>query len=151
MALITCPDCSNQISSKAKACPTCGCPVTGEMRGDIALTQTSNGFHLNVGKEEAFRICISAAEIMRTTYVPEVKVFIDQGVIRFEATKERGGWWPMDPIVRDSIFVETIEVSSDTTLLSIYWFTDNTQQVWGDNANVGFINAVYKLITGTTP
>ena len=116
------------------------------MRGDITLTQTPSGFHLNVGKEEAFRICISAAEIMRATYDPEVRTFIDQGVIQIEGLKERGGWWPMEPIVRDSIFVETIEVSSDTTLLSIYWFSENTRHDWGSMANAGFLNAIVKVI-----
>lgn len=27
MALITCPECGNQVSDKATACPSCGCPV----------------------------------------------------------------------------------------------------------------------------
>lgn len=27
MALITCPDCSNQVSNQAKSCPNCGCPI----------------------------------------------------------------------------------------------------------------------------
>ena len=27
MALIKCPECSNDISNKAKACPFCGCPI----------------------------------------------------------------------------------------------------------------------------
>lgn len=28
MALLTCPDCGNQVSSKAAKCPRCGCPVS---------------------------------------------------------------------------------------------------------------------------
>ena len=27
MALINCPECNSQVSSKAKACPECGCPI----------------------------------------------------------------------------------------------------------------------------
>lgn len=27
MALITCPDCKKQVSSNAKNCPNCGCPI----------------------------------------------------------------------------------------------------------------------------
>jgi len=30
MALINCPECNNQISDKAAACPSCGCPMGGE-------------------------------------------------------------------------------------------------------------------------
>ena len=30
MALINCPECNKQISDKAAACPSCGCPVGGE-------------------------------------------------------------------------------------------------------------------------
>ena len=25
--LVTCPECGNQVSDKAKACPKCGCPI----------------------------------------------------------------------------------------------------------------------------
>ena len=28
MALITCPDCGKQVSSRATSCPNCGCPIT---------------------------------------------------------------------------------------------------------------------------
>ncbi|MCD7773985.1 MAG: hypothetical protein LUG85_06460 [Clostridiales bacterium] len=27
MAIIKCPECGNQVSSMAKACPQCGCPI----------------------------------------------------------------------------------------------------------------------------
>ena len=27
MALLTCPDCSGMVSSRAPACPHCGCPI----------------------------------------------------------------------------------------------------------------------------
>ena len=26
MALVICPECNNKVSSKAQACPSCGCP-----------------------------------------------------------------------------------------------------------------------------
>lgn len=29
MALIKCPDCGKEVSSRAPACPNCGCPITG--------------------------------------------------------------------------------------------------------------------------
>lgn len=30
MALIKCPECGQQISDKAKVCPSCGCPIAYE-------------------------------------------------------------------------------------------------------------------------
>ena len=30
MAMIKCPECGNEISDKAKACPICGCPIKTE-------------------------------------------------------------------------------------------------------------------------
>lgn len=30
MSLIQCPECGRQVSSKAAACPGCGCPIAGE-------------------------------------------------------------------------------------------------------------------------
>ena len=33
MALVPCPDCGNQISSEAWACPKCGRPLKGQQSG----------------------------------------------------------------------------------------------------------------------
>ena len=33
MALVKCPDCGREVSSSAKACPQCGCPIS-ELRTD---------------------------------------------------------------------------------------------------------------------
>ncbi|MEN0110129.1 MAG: hypothetical protein AAF805_05355 [Planctomycetota bacterium] len=30
MSIVICRDCESRVSSQAKACPTCGCPVGGE-------------------------------------------------------------------------------------------------------------------------
>lgn len=35
MALIKCPECSSEISDKAKACPKCGCPI----KEDVHFTE----------------------------------------------------------------------------------------------------------------
>lgn len=32
MALISCPDCGRQVSSDAKACPDCACPVAERIK-----------------------------------------------------------------------------------------------------------------------
>ena len=36
MALIACPDCQRKISSKAKQCIHCGCPISSALEKDIA-------------------------------------------------------------------------------------------------------------------
>lgn len=48
MALITCPECGQQISDKADICPNCGCPIdkTKQMKFDIALSWGLFGFGL---------------------------------------------------------------------------------------------------------
>jgi uncharacterized paraquat-inducible protein A len=33
MALITCPDCNNQVSDEAEKCPKCGRPIAGGFMG----------------------------------------------------------------------------------------------------------------------
>lgn len=33
MALVTCPECGRQVSTRAEACPGCGCPVAGDAHG----------------------------------------------------------------------------------------------------------------------
>ena len=37
MALISCPECGRQVSSSAKNCPTCGCPIEGRDIATIRL------------------------------------------------------------------------------------------------------------------
>jgi len=37
MALITCPECGNQVSTEANACPSCGYPVAQRERSDPAV------------------------------------------------------------------------------------------------------------------
>jgi uncharacterized membrane protein YdbT with pleckstrin-like domain len=39
MALITCPECGNQVSPEAKACPSCGYPVAVPQHGDPPAPQ----------------------------------------------------------------------------------------------------------------
>lgn len=36
MALIQCPDCGKEISSRAEACPFCGCPINEETLAEVA-------------------------------------------------------------------------------------------------------------------
>ena len=40
MALINCPECKNQVSSTAAACPKCGAPVSGSMGAGTPLATT---------------------------------------------------------------------------------------------------------------
>ena len=40
MALINCPECGKEISDKALACPSCGCPIGGT--GHVKLNKTKN-------------------------------------------------------------------------------------------------------------
>ena len=42
MALITCPECGNQVSTDAKACPSCGYPVAQRVRSDPATLSSAN-------------------------------------------------------------------------------------------------------------
>ena len=42
MALITCPECGNQVSTEAKACPSCGYPVAQRARSDPAALSPAN-------------------------------------------------------------------------------------------------------------
>lgn len=36
MALIACPDCGKQVSSRAAACPNCGCPLDDEVLKSVS-------------------------------------------------------------------------------------------------------------------
>jgi len=58
MPLVTCPDCGAKVSSRAPACPTCGCPLggAGPFGGtDQGMTTRPDWLHdPNVG-------CIAAA------------------------------------------------------------------------------------------
>ncbi len=36
MALISCPECNNQVSNTAEACPQCGAPIAGAKEGHAA-------------------------------------------------------------------------------------------------------------------
>jgi uncharacterized membrane protein YdbT with pleckstrin-like domain len=42
MALITCPECGNQVSIEASACPSCGYPVAQRVRSDPAAVPPAN-------------------------------------------------------------------------------------------------------------
>lgn len=42
MALITCPECGNQVSMEANACPSCGYPVAQSVRSDPAALPPAN-------------------------------------------------------------------------------------------------------------
>jgi uncharacterized membrane protein YdbT with pleckstrin-like domain len=42
MALITCPECGNQVSIEAKACPSCGYPVAQSVPSDPAVLPPAN-------------------------------------------------------------------------------------------------------------
>lgn len=46
MALIKCPECGKEISSKAESCPNCGCPMCGEQT-EISNTNISSVFVIN--------------------------------------------------------------------------------------------------------
>ena len=37
MALIQCPECGQQISDKANACPNCGCPISNQQQGNTPI------------------------------------------------------------------------------------------------------------------
>ena len=37
MALIQCPECGQQISDKANACPNCGCPISNQHRESTSI------------------------------------------------------------------------------------------------------------------
>lgn len=39
MALINCPECNNQVSNTAEACPHCGAPISGAKEGHAAGVQ----------------------------------------------------------------------------------------------------------------
>ena len=39
MPLITCPDCKKEISDKAKACPSCGCPVVSSQQRIVSAPE----------------------------------------------------------------------------------------------------------------
>lgn len=50
MALINCPECGKEISSKAKSCPNCGCPIeftnpTGEVKIKLSPLMAPTGFN----------------------------------------------------------------------------------------------------------
>jgi hypothetical protein len=40
MALISCPDCSGEVSDRAPACPKCGAPIAARDAGGAAVTTT---------------------------------------------------------------------------------------------------------------
>lgn len=42
MALVNCPECGNRISSKANACPQCGCPISNLEKEELAITNNSS-------------------------------------------------------------------------------------------------------------
>ncbi len=42
MALIECPECSNQVSSHAASCPKCGCPIKSPQRAHAKSTTKSS-------------------------------------------------------------------------------------------------------------
>lgn len=35
MGLLTCPDCGRDVSDRARACPHCGCPITGDPEDSV--------------------------------------------------------------------------------------------------------------------
>lgn len=48
MALISCPECRREISDRASACPTCGCPIT--TRNSTPAVQVTHVRHEEVNR-----------------------------------------------------------------------------------------------------
>jgi hypothetical protein len=145
MSLITCTDCKKEISSKAQACPNCGCPVTSDQRTDLKLTQATGGFEINVGVQEAFRLSVQAAGLVSQKLVPSVIAAVDDGVIYIEAVETHGGWF--EPIYRDKVYIKPVSLSPESSLLTNYHFDNETRAEFGERVWQAFLNELYYIIT----
>lgn len=64
MALITCPECCKEISSKASTCPNCGCPINNE-KYKIIITDFNTDTSALAGIEETFHQGLSYDDGMK--------------------------------------------------------------------------------------
>lgn len=64
MALITCPECGKEISSKAFTCPNCGCPIINK-KFKIIITDYNTDTSALAGINEVFHQQLSYDEVMK--------------------------------------------------------------------------------------
>lgn len=49
MALINCPECNQQVSSQAKTCPKCGCPISAPVSTGNSSTEMPFVWRIVIG------------------------------------------------------------------------------------------------------
>lgn len=75
MALINCPECSNQISDKCKACPHCGYPMT---EVDISIRQEANVSESVLPRTNTVSPVIRSEEFVRSQETAQTQEHIPQ-------------------------------------------------------------------------
>ena len=64
MALISCPECTHQVSDFASSCPSCGCPIRDSSRPSGSGTAVVvSDFDMSFGKMVTFMVKASIAVI----------------------------------------------------------------------------------------
>lgn len=142
MALITCLDCSKDISSLAKACPQCGRPVKVEQRTDITLCWKPGICEINLGFEDAFSISLRALEVMKPYWEPSVNILVQKGQIHFRSKTSQGFFYT----TTNECLLEVIEIDENNSLFQYSYFPDTTEVQFADSMWSDFSSALSSMI-----